>query len=58
MDEVSEFLSNVASYIHQKEFPRKLLEEILTINIKEDHTWLLLLVFTFGYFLGIGKKAK
>lgn len=30
---------------------------MLIINIKEDHTLLLLLFFTFGYFLGVGTKS-
>lgn len=52
MNEMSEFLSNIAGCSHPKEFPEKSFEKVLTINIKKDYPLQLLLFFTFGYFLG------
>lgn len=42
---MSEFLGNVTGYSHPKALPEESLVEVLTINIKEDHTLL------FYYFL-------
>lgn len=44
---MSEFLGNITGYSHPKELPEESLVEVLTINIKEDHTLLLLLFFYF-----------
>lgn len=55
---MSEFLGNITGYSHPKELPEESLVEVLTINIKEDHTLLLLLFFTFGDLLGNWHKKR
>lgn len=42
----------------QKDFPEESFVEVLTINIKEDHTLLILLFFTFGDLLGNWHKKR
>lgn len=55
MNEMSEFLSNIADYIS-----KNFLDEVLIINIKENYTVLfwLLLFFTSGYTLGNWPQKK